>query len=45
MCLGIDIEIVDSYKYLGVHLDTKLDSTNHTSALERPEQTPTAKDT
>lgn len=27
---GMDIEIVDSFKYLGVHLINKLDWTNNT---------------
>ena len=30
--LGTDIEMVTSYKYLGVHLNNKLDWTDHTAA-------------
>ena len=32
---GMDIERVDSYKYLGVHLNKKLDWTHNTHALYR----------
>ncbi|TWW64117.1 hypothetical protein D4764_03G0011250 [Takifugu flavidus] len=30
---GLDIEIVEEYKYLGVHLNNKLDWTHNTDAL------------
>ncbi|MCJ8749354.1 hypothetical protein PDJAM_G00175360 [Pangasius djambal] len=36
---GMDIERVDSYKYLGVHLNHKLDWTHNTDALYRKGQT------
>ena len=32
---GLDIEIVGDYKYLGVHLNNKLDWTTNTDALYR----------
>ena len=35
---GSDIEIVDSFKYLGVHLNNKLDWSNNTEALYRKGQ-------
>ena len=35
---GMDIEIVKSYKYLGVHLNNKLDWTDNTAALYRKGQ-------
>jgi len=35
---GMDIEIVPSYKYLGVHLNHKLDRTDHDAALYRKGQ-------
>lgn len=35
---GTDIEKVDSYKYLGVHLNNKLDWTHNTDALYRQGQ-------
>ncbi|XP_049902554.1 uncharacterized protein LOC126391694 [Epinephelus moara] len=35
---GKDIEMVTSYKYLGVHLNNKLDWTNHITALYRKGQ-------
>ena len=35
---GMDIERVTSYKYLGVHLNNKLDWSTHTSALYRKGQ-------
>lgn len=30
---GLDIEVVDSFKYIGVHLNHKLDSLQNTSAI------------
>lgn len=35
---GVDIEIVDSYRYLGVHLNNKLDWSHNTDALYRKGQ-------
>jgi len=35
---GVDIEMVDSYKFLGVHLNNKLDWTDNTEALYRKGQ-------
>ena len=35
---GADIEIVKSYKYLGVHLNNKLDWTDHSAALYKKGQ-------
>ena len=32
---GMDIEMMTSYKYLGVHLNHKLDWTDHTAAFYR----------
>ena len=36
--LGTDIEMVTSYKYLGVHLNNKLDWTDHTAATYKKGQ-------
>ncbi|TWW71213.1 hypothetical protein D4764_17G0006960 [Takifugu flavidus] len=35
---GLDIEIVEEYKYLGVHLNNKLDWTHNTDALYKKGQ-------
>ena len=35
---GVDIEMVTSYKYLGVHLNHKLDCKDHSAALYRKGQ-------
>lgn len=35
---GLDIEVVETYKYLGVHLNNKLDWTVHTQALYKKGQ-------
>ena len=35
---GMDIDMVKSYKYLGVHLNTKLDWTDNTNALYKKGQ-------
>ena len=40
-----DIELVTSYKYLGVHLNYKLDWTDHASALFKKGQTVYAQET
>jgi len=44
---GLDIEIVKYYKYLGVHLNNKLDWADHAHALDkkRTEQTLSAEET
>ncbi|KAI3352789.1 hypothetical protein L3Q82_019367, partial [Scortum barcoo] len=35
---GTEVDIVDSYKYLGVHLDNKLDRTINTDAIYKKGQ-------
>ncbi|KAK3570623.1 hypothetical protein QTP86_023807, partial [Hemibagrus guttatus] len=36
--LGSEMDIVDNYKYLGVHIDNKLDWTKNTDALYKKGQ-------